>query len=137
MRVFYCLVIFLFISCTDSDSNIPDSCVDVIFDESKYNSLENFNLQLMEYSVDGYCLKVKLNLSGCGDDQKIDMISNGSVLKTYPLTIEFDFYNNNLQDCEANIVIDREFDLEPVLSKHNQDARIIFRDNEGTFVIKV
>lgn len=131
MRVFLCLFIFLVFSCSNSDTDSPDSCIPVIFDETKFNSTQNFGVKLDEYSINGSCLTVKLEISGCDDDHTIDMLSDGAIAESFPPQITFDFYDNNLQPCDAYFIVEREYDLSPIKELYDDgDIIIHFRNND-------
>lgn len=135
MRVFFCLFLILCFSCSNNDSETPNSCVSIIFDESKFNSSENFGINLIEYSLEDFCLKVKLGVSGCDDNHIIDLVSDGAIAPSDPTIVFFDFYDNNPQLCEAYFTLDREFDLEPIQTKYNEDIIVGFRNNQGSIKI--
>jgi hypothetical protein len=134
MRVFLCLFVFLAFSCSNSDSEpsdlISDNCVPVIFDNSKFNSPENFGVNLDEYSINGSCLTVKLSFSGCDNDHTIEMVSDGAIAESEPPQITFDFYDQKQQDCEAYFTVDREYDLSPIQELNEGRIIIKFRNND-------
>ena len=132
MRVFFCLFIFICLSCSKSDTNSPNFCEPVLFDGSKFNSFENFRIKLIEYSLDDLCLSVKLGISGCDADHTIEMISGGSILISDPGQIVFDFYDNSLQLCEAYFILEREYDLSPIQEIYAGEIIVKFRDNNGS-----
>ena len=136
MRVFFCLFLFLCISCSKTNSDINDSCVSVRFDESKFYSTQNYGIGLVELSLDANCLKVKLGISGCDDLHNIDMVSDGVLATSDPASLIFDFYDNNPQLCEAYFVVDREYDMAPILNTYNEDILVMFRNNSGSILIK-
>jgi len=131
MRVFYCLFLFLCFSCSDNDSGSPESCIPVIFDESKYNSSQNFGVNLIEYKLEDLCLKVKLGVSGCDNEHAIELVSNGAVAPSDPTIVFFDFYDMNPQLCEAYFTIEKEFDMTPIKEKYSEDITVEFRNNIG------
>jgi len=136
MRVFYCLFLFLCFSCSKDDPDIPDGCVPVIFDESKFNSTSNFGLNLIEYSLEESCLQVTLGVSGCDDAHVIELVSNAAVSPSSPALVIFDFYDNDPQLCEAYFTIEREFDVSPIREKFGFDIIMRFRNNEGSVTIE-
>ncbi len=136
MRVFFCLFLLLCFSCSDNESDSSDSCVSVIFDESKFNSSQNFGVDLIELDIEDYCLKVKLGVSGCDDDHTIELVSNGAVAPSDPTMVYFDFYDNDPQLCEAYFTLDREFDMTPIRARYNEDIIVAFRNNSGFIKIE-
>jgi hypothetical protein len=134
MRVFLCLLIFLAFSCSDSDSNPSDSCIPVIFNESKFNSAQNFGVNLEEFSIDGSCLSVKLGVSGCDDDHTLEMVSDGSIAESLPPQITFDFYDKNPQACQAYFIVEREYDLSPIKELYEDEIIIRFRNSDKSLV---
>ena len=130
MRVFLCLFVFLAFSCSDSDPDTYSTCIPVDFDESKFNSSENFGANLTEFSIEGSCLSVTLGVSGCDDDHILEMVSDGSIAESFPPQITFDFYDQNPQDCEAYFLLDREYDLSPIKELYDGEIIIRFRNND-------
>ena len=130
MRVFLCLFVFLVFSCSDSDPDSSDTCVPVIFNDSKFNSTLNFGVNLNEYTIKESCLTVKLGISGCDDDHTIEMVSDGSIAESFPPQITFDFYDQNPQDCEAYFIVEREYDLSPIIELYDGEIIIRFRNND-------
>lgn len=132
MRVFFCLFLSLCISCSKTDTDNINSCTPAEFDESKYNSNQNFGLNLIEYNLEGLCLSVSLGVSGCDDNHTIDMVSDGLVQQTQIELVEFDFYDNNPQACEAYFIIKRDFDLTPIQERYTVPVVVNFRGNIGS-----
>ena len=133
MKVFICLFVVLAFSCSTSDSDSTDSCKPVVFDDSKFSSSDNFGANLIEYTISGSCLSVKLGVSGCDDDHTLEMVSNGSILKTNPPQMTFDFYDENPQLCLAYFTVDRKFDLSKIKELHDGKIIIRFRNNDISF----
>lgn len=135
MRVFFCLFLALFYSCSDKDSDLRESCIPVLFDADKYNSSQNFGIDLIDYRLDELCLKVELGVSGCDDAHVIQLISNGAVAPSDPTVVYFDFYDENPQSCKAYFTIEKEYDMTPIKEKYAEDIIVLFRSNEGSIKI--
>ena len=133
MRVFICLFLFLAISCSNNDADTSNSCVPILIDDSKFNSTENDVVNLLEFTLEGYCLKVNLGVSGCDANHIIDMVYDGSILESFPPQVIFDFYDNNPQQCEAYFEIERKYDLSSLLNSSTDEIVVRFRDNDISF----
>lgn len=134
MRVYLYLFVFLAFSCSDSDTDQSVTCVPVVLEQDKFNSAPNFGTNLNEFSLNGSCLTVKLGISGCDDDHILEMVSDGAIAKTNPPQITFDFYDNNIQDCEAYFIVEREYDLSPINELYDGEEIIVtFRNNDKSF----
>ncbi len=137
MRVFYCLLLFFCISCSQSDSHSPTDCTAIIADQAKFDSTVNFGPNLLEYTLDEFCLKVKLGVSGCDDNHLIEMVYNGTILKSLPPQVIVDFYDNDPQACEAYFELERQYDLSTLLTSSTDEIVIRFRNNETSFTLSI
>ena len=133
MRLIICFFILFLISCSDTDDDI--ACKPVIFDKEMFDSQDNFGLQLLDYKLEGNCLKVNLGFSGCSDDHKIELVTDGITPATDPFNvITCDFYDHNPEMCEAYFTVEKEFDIQPIRDRYDGQPEIILRNN-GTIII--
>lgn len=134
MRVFLCLFVFVIFSCSDSEPADSNGICDPIqVNESKFNSQQSPRVDLLEFELKENCLEVKLGVSGCDDNHTIDMVTDGFLAESLPPQITFDFYDNNLQDCEAYFTIDRSYDLTPIQEIYDGEIIIRFLNNDKFF----
>ncbi|MDF1697450.1 MAG: hypothetical protein P1U56_16525 [Saprospiraceae bacterium] len=137
MRVFICLLFFTLFSCSSSDPLADNSCVGLEIDASKFDSPNNFGINLIEYVLDESCLHVSLGVSGCDDDHEIDLITNGVLFSSDPLSfLVFDFYDHSPQLCEAYFTLEREFDLSKIRTITNKDVSVQFRNSTISIVFE-
>ena len=66
------------------------------------------------------------------------MVTDG-VVKTSDSNpiLEFDFYDNNPQACEAYFTLEREYDLSAIASLVDRNVRILFRNNDKSFLFEL
>ena len=134
MRVFFCLLLFTIISCSDSDNPIDPNCTPVVIDESVFNQ-DSFNsAAYISHSLDGDCLTVRLGISGCSGDHEIEMVSDGAVMESFPPQMEFDFLDKNLEPCLAFFEVTRQFDLREIADLVSTEVHIGIRGQDGLIV---
>ena len=135
MRVFYCLLLSLLISCSDSDKPIDGTCVPIVIDQSIFNDSDFLPANLIEYSLDENCLMVTLSVGGCDGNHDIDMVTDGAIAESDPPQITFDFRDNTPQSCYALFQLERSFDLTKISELIEGDIVVRFRENEDLFFL--
>ncbi len=142
MRVFPFIIFLALVSlsCDNNtdDGNASDSdCTPVIISESIFQNLTPSQLFIEELSIDGDCLTLKINLTGCDDDHTVDLISDGGIDESLPVQITFALRDNKLQDCEAIFLIEKQFDLLPIRGLADGDIMIRFVNSDKTILYPV
>ena len=127
MRVFFCLLLSLLISCSDS---MDDTCVSIIIDQSIYNDSDFLQAHLIDYSLEEHCLTVTLSVGGCDADHDIEMVTDGAIAESNPPQITFDFLDKTPQTCYALVQLERSFDLTKISYLIEGDIVVRFRENE-------
>ena len=99
--IIVCFLILGLISCSDKDTDVlpsPRCETAVVVDADLYNATDFEGADLIDFELDGDCLKVQLGVSGCDDNHTIQMITDGHFSFSLPPAITFDFLDENPPD---------------------------------------
>ncbi len=126
-------VLFVFmllsISCSqdDEDSSTELTCGDdaMIASEEDYDSIDTSNYSIIDVQLDGDCLKLTINASGCdGESWESYFYSVDAFYAVFPRqrVAKLELINN--EACLAVIESIQEFDLTPFQLEGQSDVRI-------------
>lgn len=113
---FYLLTLLLITSCQSANDNntVQDDCdYKLIVSEEEYQNAPSDYLNIDTVVIEDNCLHITFGASGCsGDTWNLKLISDGSIMESYPIQTRLRLSLENEEMCDAFFTKTISFDIE-------------------------
>jgi len=136
-KYLYLISIFFIISCESKEDLCADSTFDCInvcgniveVNPSIYNTLPPISHRIDAISIEGNCLNIIIENSGCdGSQWEVKLIDSGDIAESLPVQRFLKVTLSNPESCKAIIRKEFSFDLDPI--RIDEEDKIILNIQE-------